>query len=54
VPDDLLSHWRGGHSIARVGPIADRPWGVREFSFADHDNNQLRFGTILPEPRLPR
>lgn len=24
--------------------VADRPWGVREFSLCDVDNNMLRFG----------
>lgn len=27
-----------------VGPVADRPWGMREFEVADPDGNTVRFG----------
>jgi catechol 2,3-dioxygenase-like lactoylglutathione lyase family enzyme len=30
-------------------PIADMPWGVREFLLVDPDHNKLRFGTRLPD-----
>lgn len=26
------------------GPVASRPWGMREFGVTDHDGNHLRFG----------
>lgn len=28
-----------------VGPVADQPWGMREFEVFDPDDNRVRFGT---------
>lgn len=30
-----------------IGPIADMPWGMREFSFTDPSGNLVRFGHNL-------
>lgn len=43
--DELVRRWRAGESLARVRPVRDEPWGMREFSFADPDNNLIRVGT---------
>lgn len=45
--DDLIGRWQRGESLARVRPVRDEPWGMREFSFADPDNNLVRVGTRL-------
>ncbi|MFE1644416.1 bleomycin resistance protein [Microbacterium sp. P01] len=45
--DELLRRWRNGESLARIRPVRDEPWGMREFSFADPDNNLVRVGTPL-------
>ena len=31
--------------VTPAKPIADMPWGVREFQLVDPDHNKLRFGT---------
>jgi DNA-binding MarR family transcriptional regulator len=49
-PEDLLRHWQAGNSVARVTEVEDKRWFVREFAFADPDNNLLRFGKLLPIP----
>lgn len=42
----------------RIGLISDRvrdqPWGVREFTLRDPDNNELRFGRTRTGASLPR
>ncbi|WP_375386692.1 bleomycin resistance protein [uncultured Microbacterium sp.] len=43
----LVERWRRGESLARIRPVRDEPWGMREFSFADPDNNLVRVGTRL-------
>ncbi|KAA9105503.1 bleomycin resistance protein [Microbacterium rhizomatis] len=43
----LVKRWRRGESLARIRPVRDEPWGTREFSFADPDNNLVRVGTRL-------
>jgi DNA-binding MarR family transcriptional regulator len=45
---DFARHWKDGNSLARVTEIVDQPWRVREFAYIDPDNNQFRFGTLLP------
>jgi len=34
--------------IPRLGPLADMPWGMREFHLVDADGNLLRIGHALP------
>lgn len=37
--------WQAGEPIGRITALVeDKPWGVREFSLLDLDNNLLRFG----------
>lgn len=42
---ELVARWRAGKSLARIRPVHDEPWGMREFSFVDPDNNLVRVGT---------
>jgi catechol 2,3-dioxygenase-like lactoylglutathione lyase family enzyme len=35
------------HGIPRMDPVADKPWGMREFAVVDEDGNQLRIGQVL-------
>jgi catechol 2,3-dioxygenase-like lactoylglutathione lyase family enzyme len=48
--DDLVEASARGESLARVGPIRDEPWGMREFALFDPDNNLLRVGEPLARP----
>lgn len=43
----LRRTWEEGGSLARMTEPADRPWGMREFSFLDPSNNLLRLGHRL-------
>lgn len=37
--------WEAGEAVGLISArVEDKPWGVREFSLCDPDNNQLRFG----------
>lgn len=36
-------------SIHPNGPLANKPWGQREFSILDPDNNLLTFGQTIEE-----
>ena len=47
---ELVARWRSGQSLARIRPVRDEPWGMREFSLADPDNNLIRVGTPLADP----
>jgi hypothetical protein len=47
--DELRRKWDAGESIARMGEIADEPWGIREFPILDCNNNLIRFGQVLGE-----
>ena len=42
---ELRSQWSRGEPLSRITEVRDEPWGMREFSFADPDNNLLRVGT---------
>jgi hypothetical protein len=42
--ESLRRRWAEERSIARLGILADMPWGVREFALFDPCNNLLRFG----------
>ena len=33
--------------IPRIEPLADKPWGMREFAVVDIDGNLLRIGQVL-------
>lgn len=44
---ELVARRSRGESLARIRPVQDEPWGMREFSFADPDNNLIRVGTPL-------
>lgn len=48
VREELRRKWDEGASIARLGEVADQPWGVREFPLLDPNNNLIRFGQPLP------
>lgn len=42
---ELRRRWAAGTPIGVISAqVTDKPWGVREFSVHDPDNNQLRFG----------
>jgi hypothetical protein len=32
-------------SLARISPVEDKPWRMREFALADPDNNLIRIGS---------
>ncbi len=40
----LRGLWAAGTSLARITPVEDKPWGMREFALADPDNNLIRIG----------
>jgi hypothetical protein len=45
---EARERWARGEAVGRMNPrVEDKPWGVREFSLLDLDNNQLRFGRHL-------
>jgi catechol 2,3-dioxygenase-like lactoylglutathione lyase family enzyme len=48
---DDADGWRaalaGSESSAEIGPVADMPWGMREFSFSDPSGNVIRVGQNL-------
>ncbi len=46
----LRSRWAAGDSLARITPVEDKPWGMREFALADADNNLLRVGENIRQP----
>ena len=33
--------------IPRLEPVADKPWGLREFALLDEDGNLVKFGQVL-------
>jgi hypothetical protein len=41
---DLHARWAKTHDLARVGPIADKPYRVREFGLFDPTNNLILVG----------
>lgn len=45
--DELRARWENGESIARMGELADKPWGIREFALLDPSNNLIRFGQSI-------
>lgn len=49
--DALHAHWRAAgvpdEGLPRLGPIDDRPWGMREFALVDPDGNMLRVGHLV-------
>ena len=52
ITDELRAEarerWARGEPVGRMNPrVEDKPWGVREFSLLDLDNNQLRLGRHL-------
>lgn len=49
VREELRAKWDAGESIARMGELADQPWGIREFALLDPNNNLIRFGQVLPD-----
>ena len=50
--DALFQEFKGlqlpSDGIPRLGAIADRPWGMREFYIVDPSGNLLRIGQDLP------
>jgi catechol 2,3-dioxygenase-like lactoylglutathione lyase family enzyme len=55
IDDELQTErrrrWEAGEAFALIsGRVEDKPWGVREFSLRDPDNNQLRFGRPSNNP----
>ena len=42
---ELRRRWAAGDPVGLISEyVRDQPWGVREFSLRDPDNNQMRFG----------
>ena len=48
LDEELRRRRDAGASLARLGVVEDKPWGIREFALLDADNNLLRYGTFLP------
>ena len=46
----LRARWAAGVSLARITPVEDKPWGMREFALADVDNNLVRVGASIRRP----
>lgn len=44
---EIRAKWAAGESIARMGEVADKSWGIREFPLWDPSNNLLRFGQSM-------
>jgi hypothetical protein len=42
--EDLHARWERTHNLARVGPISDKPYRVREFALFDPTNNLILAG----------
>ena len=40
----LRQRWSAGLSLARITPVENKPWRMREFALADPDNNLIRIG----------
>jgi catechol 2,3-dioxygenase-like lactoylglutathione lyase family enzyme len=47
---DVDAYWRRAHDMAAqvLAPIADRDYGLRDFTILDPDGFGLRFGSYLP------
>lgn len=45
--DEWHAAFRNGNA-KRLSHVEDKPWGMREFHFVDHDGNLLNIGQILP------
>jgi len=47
---DALAIWKRlrEHAIPGVGNVADREYGLRDFTFVDPDGNQVRVGSPIP------
>lgn len=42
---EVHRRWEAGEPVGLISEfVEDKPWGIREFSIRDPDNNQLRFG----------
>jgi len=42
---EVRRRWQAGEPVGLLSErVEDKPWGVREFSLRDLDNNHLRFG----------
>jgi uncharacterized glyoxalase superfamily protein PhnB len=52
VPDVEAWHERLTQAQLEVGPLEDKPWGMREFALVDHDGNCLRVGQAIDDTRL--
>lgn len=42
--EDLYTSYSAKGLIDVKGKLADRPWGIKEFTIIDNNNNQIRFG----------
>lgn len=49
---DVDRYWALAHELgaAVVNPIADREYGIRDFTICDPDGFGVRFGSWLPQP----
>jgi catechol 2,3-dioxygenase-like lactoylglutathione lyase family enzyme len=52
VVDDADAYFRelGARDVDLIAPIADKPWGMREFGVRTPDGYRLMIGHRLPEP----
>jgi catechol 2,3-dioxygenase-like lactoylglutathione lyase family enzyme len=48
VPDADAWYARLGVADIPTSPIANMPWGMREFAFSDPNGNRVRVGTSIP------
>jgi len=44
----LYAQWSAAGVEGRLHPPSDTPYGLREFGYADPDENLLRIGSTLP------
>ncbi|GAA4466458.1 hypothetical protein [Phytohabitans houttuyneae] len=47
---DALALWKRlhEHAVTGVGDVADRAYGLRDFTLVDPDDNQVRIGSPIP------
>jgi hypothetical protein len=42
---EIRRRWEAREPVGLISEfVQDKPWGIREFSIRDLDNNQIRFG----------
>jgi catechol 2,3-dioxygenase-like lactoylglutathione lyase family enzyme len=45
IKTEVRRRWEAGEPVGLISEfVQDKPWGIREFSIRDPDNNQIRIG----------